>query len=187
VEDALKHLQTEDCSSRLGFIHASNPAGDLRTSLGSSMITHQAVAMSAFRTVSPEEVLELIEHLNEDDASFASRSNGPQTPLDQMRQAGVQSLALKGWGLDQETRNPYDAWAEAGSEIIRKLGIDGTKPHLIVNGRVSRGYVRPLKDSSSDHSRLLLSPTRTSLLSKRTSTASVPSQSWTCSKQCTMI
>jgi UDP-glucose:glycoprotein glucosyltransferase len=138
VKDALKHLQSEECTSRLGFIHV--PTSDSRTSTGhsASTVLHQLVSLSTLRTVTAEEVLELIEHMNEDEASFKKRADGPQKPLDGLRHEGIQSLALKGWRIDQEVQNPYNTWEEAGTEIARKLGIDATKPHLIVNGRVSQ-------------------------------------------------
>jgi UDP-glucose:glycoprotein glucosyltransferase len=137
VKDALQHIQSEDCTSRLGFIHV--PTSDSRISTGhsASLVLHQLVSMSALRTVTAEEILDLIEHMNEDDESFKKRADGPQKPLDHLRHKGIQSLALKGWGMDQEVQNPYSAWEEAGTEIARKLGIDATKPHLIVNGRAS--------------------------------------------------
>jgi len=138
VKHALQHLQSEDSSSRLGFIHV--PFSDSRISTGhdASTVLHQLVSISALRIVTAEEVLDLIEHMNEDEASFKKRADGPQKPLDYLRHKGIQSLALKGWGMDQEIQNPYSTWSEAGAEIARKLGIDATKPHLIVNGRVSR-------------------------------------------------
>ena len=137
VKDALKHLQSEDCTSRLGFIHVPSSESRLSTGHYASTVLHQLVSMSALRTVSAEEVWDLLDHMNEDDASFKKRADGPPKPLDALRHKGVQSAALEGWGIDQEVQNPYSTWNEAGTEIARKLGIDATKPHLIVNGRVS--------------------------------------------------
>lgn len=138
VKDALRHVQSEGCNSRLGFIHVPTHGDRDATNHDCSSVIHQLVSMSALRTVTPVEVLEVLEHLNEDDASFARRADGPQSSLDQARAQGVRVLALKGYGQNYEGLTPYDAFAKAGTEIARKLGIDGTRPHLIVNGRVSQ-------------------------------------------------
>jgi UDP-glucose:glycoprotein glucosyltransferase len=137
VKDALQHLQSEDCTSRLGFIHVPTSEARISTGHSASTVLHQLVSMSGLRTVTAEEIWDLLEHINEDEASFKKRADGPQKPLDHLRHKGIQSLALKGWGMDQESQNPYSTWEQAGSEIARKLGIDASKPHLMVNGRVS--------------------------------------------------
>jgi UDP-glucose:glycoprotein glucosyltransferase len=134
VKDALKHLQSDDCSARLGFIHA--PTTDTRISTGhsASTVLHELVSMSALRTITAEEVLDLLEHWNEDEASAGKKAGGPQNPLGHVH-IGFQPHSLTGWGKGQDS---HSTWKEAGTEIARKLGIDATKPHLIVNGRVSR-------------------------------------------------
>jgi len=101
AKDALRHLQSEDSTSRLGFIHVPISEPRISTGHGASTVLHQLVSMSALRTVTAEEVLDLIEHMNEDEASFKKRADGPQKPLDDLRHNGIQSLALKGWGMDQ--------------------------------------------------------------------------------------
>jgi UDP-glucose:glycoprotein glucosyltransferase len=73
VKDALKHLQSEGCKSRLGFIHYSTYDHRIATGHDSSSILHQLVSLLRLRAVSPQEVLELLEHNNEDGASFAKR------------------------------------------------------------------------------------------------------------------
>lgn len=136
VKDALKHLQSDDCSARLGFIHA--PTTDSRIGTGhtghsASQVLHELVSMSALRTTTAKEVLDILEHWNEDEASSRKRA---AKPLDHVH-IGFQPPALKGWGKGQDS---YSTWQEAGTEIARKLGINTHKPHLIVNGRVSHTF-----------------------------------------------
>jgi hypothetical protein len=139
VKDALKYLQSEGCSSRIGFIHAPTTSSRSSTGHDSSSILHQLVSLSTLRSVSPQEVLDLIEQVNEDDDSYKSRVKGPQKPLDILRHK--KSLALDGWQLDHAAQNSYSTWVEAGIEIAMQLGIDACrKPHLIVNGRVSHEF-----------------------------------------------
>jgi UDP-glucose:glycoprotein glucosyltransferase len=154
VRDALQHIQSEDCTLRLGFIHVPPTDLPMNTGHSASGVLHQLVSLSTLRTVTAEEVLDLIEHLDEDEASFKKRADGPQRPLDHFRHKGIRTMALDGWKMD--TQDPYYAWVEAGADIARKLAIDATKPHLIVNGRVSRTsgmyansqLVGPLSDST---------------------------------------
>jgi UDP-glucose:glycoprotein glucosyltransferase len=152
VKDALKHLQSDDCSAHLGFIHA--PTTDTRISTGhsASTVLHELISMSALRTITAEEVLDLLEHWNEGEASTRKKAGGPQSPLGHVH-IGFQPHSLTGWGKGQDS---HSTWKKAGIEIARKLGIDTNKPHLIINGRVSHKsetdpnnqVVGPLSDST---------------------------------------
>lgn len=143
VKDALNHLQTEGCSSRIGFIHVETASARTSTGHSSSTFLHQLVSLTKLRAVPAQEVIDLIEHNNESDASFKSKSgvDEPQKPLDRLRSQGVRSHAFKDWRMDWDDRNLYSTWVEAGTEVASKLGIEACgRPHLIVNGRVSHKH-----------------------------------------------
>jgi UDP-glucose:glycoprotein glucosyltransferase len=111
VRDALSHLESEGCSSRLGFVHV--PTSTARDRRGFSTVLHQLVTMSALHTRTPADLLSLVDHFD----------------------AGVEILAMEGWQEDHGLS--HESFSETVIEIARQLGIDAIKPHLIVNGRVS--------------------------------------------------
>jgi len=185
VKDALKHLSSDKCATRLGFIHV--PSAEIMVG-GPEMSTTLHLLMSALPKFHPAVLLKLIERLEENPTGTGpdpTATSEAQVPIDMMQDAGVEAIASPGSHEDLEAS--YTIYADAGTEIARQLGIIGSAPHLLVNGRVSHQSPLELIHSSWDHYPPVHSPRKTLPFSRRTSTANVSSQSSICSRQCTTI
>jgi UDP-glucose:glycoprotein glucosyltransferase len=137
VKDALKHLLSEKCATRLGFIHV--PSAEIVLG-GPEMSTtlHLFNSLSALSNFHPADLLKLVERLEENPTGTGPDSTGTseaQVPTDMMQEAGIEAIASPGSHQDLEVS--YMSYADAGTGIARQLGINGSAPHLLVNGRVS--------------------------------------------------
>ena len=125
--------QTEQCSSRLGFIHIPT-AGDPSTQRFSTLLYH-LYAVSGLQETGPAQLLALLEELDQQTdnvdrvwkAWSESAAVGAGSPLHVFTSAGWEyadvAAASKFW--------------EAGRTVAEKLGVQGEDVHLLVNGRVS--------------------------------------------------
>jgi UDP-glucose:glycoprotein glucosyltransferase len=131
VKDALRHLESDQCSSRLGFIHLRSigTSGEPKV----SWLTHQLVTVSALQNLKPKEILKLVESIENDLLDI----NDSKKLSNVIGQAGMDAIAS-----DSDNGNrgfAYTVFVDAGLEIGRQLGLTVDQPHLLVNGRVSTG------------------------------------------------
>lgn len=185
VKDALKHLSSDKCATRLGFIHG--PSAEIMVG-GPEMSTTLHLLMSALPKFHPAVLSKLIERLEENPTGTGpdpTATSEAQAPIDMMQDAGVEAIASP--SSHEDVEESYTIHAEVGTEIARRLGINGSAPHLLVNGRVSHENPLELIYSLSDHYQPVHSPRKTLPFSRHTSIANGLSQSSTCSRQCTTI
>ncbi|WRT66985.1 uncharacterized protein IL334_003951 [Kwoniella shivajii] len=163
VEDALKHLQTPDGATRLGFIHI--PIDDQsipRSSYRLSTVLYQLHAASLLSRATPAELLDIIQALDwsNDNIKLIDNNYGDGVAKEPRLIAQVDSDGRKLFStpMSQDDTQEYfdthplhkatfdglsavDVAAAAefwkiGSDVAKKLGLRDGKPHLLVNGRL---------------------------------------------------
>lgn len=137
ARNALEHLQTEGCRSRLGFVNVQPSGG---SGLFSSLL-FELISTGQLNTIKPSQLIEFIDELN------SRETNVDQLTLDEI-QAGQAPQELDTEGKD-EPLNAFTGagWtvgvtAEAGkfwsvgNTVAHRLGVNGTQPYVLVNGRL---------------------------------------------------
>nr|XP_018263998.1 UDP-glucose:glycoprotein glucosyltransferase [Kwoniella dejecticola CBS 10117]OBR86156.1 UDP-glucose:glycoprotein glucosyltransferase [Kwoniella dejecticola CBS 10117] len=158
VEDALKHLQTPDGASRLGFVHV--PIDDPtipRSKFRLSTALYQLHAASLLSKATPQEIFELLESLDRSndhvdrlvipaasDEEYVETKTDGETCVtfklnDEQTKQYMDHHPLLKAALSGATELDIAASAEfwkVGGEIAKKLGLKDGSPHLLVNGRL---------------------------------------------------
>ncbi|WWC85342.1 uncharacterized protein L201_000205 [Kwoniella dendrophila CBS 6074] len=165
VQDALKHLETPDGGSRLGFVHI--PIDDPtipRSKYRLSTLLYQLHASSLLSKAKSEELLDLLKSLdmsndNEDrlakienaedeakseqDFAESTNENGEYCVTVRLNEEQTQRYmeghplfkATLHQGSEIDVAAATEFW-KVGSDIAQKLGLRDGKPHLLVNGRL---------------------------------------------------
>ncbi|ODO11431.1 hypothetical protein I350_00211 [Cryptococcus amylolentus CBS 6273] len=136
VKNGLLHLQSPECSSRLGFIHIpSASSSECSDGYCLSTVLYQLHAQNALSTVNPAELLSLVSEIE------VSHSNVRQGEI--VDAAGEQKTTFEGKPLHAAT---FGGWSvadtaaagefwKAGEKLKSKLGVtEGV--HILVNGRL---------------------------------------------------
>lgn len=132
---SLRWLQTEECSSRIGFVHVPSSSAPIPGYRFSTILYH-LLSISGLRFTEPAHLLSLLDEMdrttdNLDDSwkawSDASGAPPPGSPL--------HAFTSQGWEVADDAAAAR-FWT-AGSDIAEKLGLRDSRPHLLVNGRVS--------------------------------------------------
>ncbi|KAK8869940.1 hypothetical protein IAR55_000508 [Kwoniella newhampshirensis] len=139
VMDALRHLDTPECASRLGFIHiASTDHQEVRGNERLSTMIYQLLDQSSLSTARPSDLLDLFGEVD-----LTSEMSGSQdeitTQSSEDPQRSHESQPLNGMTFDGWTTSTVAASAEfwkVGSKIADELGLEDGRPHLLVNGRL---------------------------------------------------
>jgi UDP-glucose:glycoprotein glucosyltransferase len=128
-------LQTEECSSRIGFIHVPTSSSASPGHRFSTILFH-LLSISGLSMTEPGHLLSLLDELdrktdNVDDTWRAWSENAgappPGSPLN--------AFTSQGWEVADDAA-AAKFWA-LGTDIAEKLGLRDGRPHLLVNGRVS--------------------------------------------------
>lgn len=138
MADALKHLQSEESISRLGFIHVPPAARSVGSKASFSTPLYQLLSASALQTLSPSDLLGLVEEIRADPAEKKVDTDGRiQGDSSQRVLEGspLHAFTSAGWtAADQAAAAEF--W-RVGTDIAKSLSIRAGQTHLLVNGRVS--------------------------------------------------
>ncbi|WVN85210.1 uncharacterized protein L203_100355 [Cryptococcus depauperatus CBS 7841] len=155
AKTALKHLQTPECASRLGFIHTPTSAGSCSSGeYCLSIVLYQLVSQNALALAKPADLLELISDLEnfltdknglytdgviesdpENPGAERNLENDPENNRQRYWEAKpLHAMTFGGWTSDNIAKS-REAWTY-GNNIARKLGIRNNGPHILVNGRL---------------------------------------------------
>ncbi|WVQ78198.1 hypothetical protein IAT38_000281 [Cryptococcus sp. DSM 104549] len=127
VKDALGHLKTPECSSRLGFVHIPSP--DSTCAEGSQCLStaiYQLLQKSALSHSTPDEILDIFNQAG------SSPALGETGEVDQSSIGEEAGSNVEGTG-DAVAASEF--W-KTGAAIAKILGLTGGSPHLLVNGRL---------------------------------------------------
>jgi UDP-glucose:glycoprotein glucosyltransferase len=137
VRNAVEHLMTDSASSRVGFIHVpgSNEAPKGKGYRLSTLI-YQLLEERALSEMNPAEFLAILDEIDtkgnlvdvgEITADSENESSAGDVPLN--------SFTYSGWTAG-DVANAPKFW-HIGSIAAERLKLKSSKPHILVNGRVS--------------------------------------------------
>lgn len=129
VLDAVKHIQGPEASSRLGFIHVPSPESSNVQGYRLSTLLFQFYESGAFSLVKPDQFQSILEEIETkgnviDGGDISAQSN--TDPLN--------VLTADGWNVADAAR-AAEFW-KLGTAVADSLGLQSTKPHILMNGRV---------------------------------------------------
>ncbi|KAK4688056.1 UDP-glucose:glycoprotein glucosyltransferase, partial [Tremellales sp. Uapishka_1] len=140
VKDALAHLMTPECASRLGFVHvpsASSANSGKEEGYRLSTILYQLLIEKGLSLTSPADLLALIEelettedNLDRDGTIVAEGKDSPKT----FQSLPLNTFSSAGWSA-ADTAAAAEFW-KIGGVVAGELGISSSKPHILINGRV---------------------------------------------------
>ncbi|WWD15785.1 hypothetical protein CI109_100209 [Kwoniella shandongensis] len=156
VTDALKHLQTPECASRLGFVHVPNTNDDAPRDGGYrlSTVIYQLYNTSALSNASPQHLLELFsevaspsdasnledqpcfkEGLSEEEGrTCLTEKLSPEEAEKWYEEKPLRGLTFGGW-VTGDVAASAQFW-KVGSKVANKMSLKDGSPHLLVNGRL---------------------------------------------------
>lgn len=202
AKDALRHLQvswtivkgknkadeqTDECSSRIGFVHVPTPSASPTGERFSTLLFH-LFSNSGLSMTEPDHLLSLLDELDTVsdnlDGTWRAWSEGGSLPPG----SPLHAFTSRGWDVADEAA-AAKFWS-IGTEIADKLGLRDGRPHLLVNGRVSLtasfdATARSSQYSSSGPSLRRTSPLATLTCWRCTSTGNAFDQSSISSRRCT--
>ncbi|ORY32220.1 UDP-glucose:Glyco protein glucosyltransferase-domain-containing protein [Naematelia encephala] len=138
VRDALRHLQTPQCSSRLGFIHVPSVTSTALPGARLSTVIYQLLAESALSRTTPASMLQLLDELDsqrdnvdQDGRILQSEDDDPEQAVEG---SPLNVFSSEGWSAP-DTAAAAEFW-KVGTAIKQRLGLRSDLPHLMVNGRL---------------------------------------------------
>lgn len=144
VRNVVEHLQGDEASSRLGFIHVPTQETPAGQKYRLSTLIFQLIQSDALSKIKPDEFLAILDEISSkgnlvdvgqitaDSESDSESSSGTPPPLN--------SFSYAGWTVSDANKAP-DFW-RIGNVVADRLKLRSTAPHVLINGRLV-GPVKP--------------------------------------------